>query len=149
MRSVRCQGCLPASRRCAGGQSARLTVGSVLQLFTRLDVETGEVQSWCPGDRCFCEELIFVPGPNGDTQEDDGILLGMVFDGESIRSSLVVRSTALLPSCQISWCLYRDAYSICPLLGSQREEPRQTNELFKCIEKAVQMPALWGVGGLS
>ena len=74
----------------------------MLQLFTRLDVETGEVQSWCPGDRCFCEELIFVPGPNGDQQEDDGILLGMIFDGESIRSSLVVRSTALLPSRQMS-----------------------------------------------
>ena len=43
-----------------------------------------------------------MPGPNGDTQEDDGILLGMVFDGESIRSSLVVRSTALLPSRQMS-----------------------------------------------
>ena len=61
----------------------------MLQLFTRLDVETGEVQSWCPG-------------PNGDQQEDDGILLGMIFDGESIRSSLVVRSTALLPSRQMS-----------------------------------------------
>lgn len=31
-----------------------------------------------------------MPGPNGDTQEDDGVLLGMVFDGESVRTSLVV-----------------------------------------------------------
>ena len=70
-----------------------------------------------------------MPGPHGDTQEDDGILLGMVFDGESIRSSLVVRSTALLPSCRMRWRLYRDVYCICPLLGTQGEEPRQTDVL--------------------
>lgn len=65
-----------------------------MQLFTRLDVKTGEAQSWCPGDRCFCEELIFVPGPRGDVEEDDGVLLGMVFDGESMRTSLAVGSSA-------------------------------------------------------
>ena len=66
----------------------------VAQLFTRLDVQTGKAQSWCPGDRCFCEELIFVPGPRGDVEEDDGVLLGMVFDGERMRTSLVVRPYA-------------------------------------------------------
>lgn len=68
----------------------------IAQLFTRLDVRTGEAQSWCPGDRCFCEELIFVPGPRGDVEEDDGVLLGMVFDGESMRTSLAVRTHCCL-----------------------------------------------------
>ncbi|BDA50633.1 Apocarotenoid-15,15'-oxygenase [Coccomyxa sp. Obi] len=35
------------------------------QVFVRFDTETGEVQSWSPGRRCFCEELIFVAGPEG------------------------------------------------------------------------------------
>ncbi len=59
-------------------------------------METGEAQSWCPGDRCFCEELIFVPGPDGETQEDDGVLLGMVFDGEKMRTSLAVSVCTML-----------------------------------------------------
>ena len=31
-----------------------------------------------------------MPGPDGETQEDDGVLLGMVFDGENMRTSLAV-----------------------------------------------------------
>ena len=60
------------------------------QAFGRLDVQTGELQTWAPGPRCFSEELIFVPGPNATEVEDDGYLLGMVFDAERFRSSLVV-----------------------------------------------------------
>ena len=58
-----------------------------------------------------------MPGPNGDTQEDDGLLLGMVFDGESIRSSLVVSTT---PSSghQRSLSMCSSVHSICTLLGS-------------------------------
>ncbi len=85
----------------------------LVQLFTRLDVQTGEEQSWCPGDRCFCEELIFVPGPKGDTEEDDGVLLGMIFDGERMQSSLAVShppsksqiACRESPSCDMSECL--------------------------------------------
>lgn len=61
------------------------------QVFVRFDTQTGKSQSWSPGNRCFCEELIFVPGPAGAEKEDDGVLLGMVFDGEMRTSSLVVR----------------------------------------------------------
>ena len=63
------------------------------QAFLRLDTQTGDVQKWAPGPRCFCEELVFVPRePNQDAaQEDDGVLLGMVYDAETHRSSLVVR----------------------------------------------------------
>ena len=35
-----------------------------------------------------------MPGPRGEVEEDDGVLLGMVFDGERMRTSLVVRSHA-------------------------------------------------------
>lgn len=61
-----------------------------MQAFGRLDTHTGECQKWYAGSRAFCEELKYVPGPNADTQEDDGYLMGMVFDAESNRSSLVV-----------------------------------------------------------
>lgn len=61
-----------------------------MQVFTRFDTKTGAHQSWSPGGRCFCEELIFVPGPDGAVKEDDGALLGMVFDAETQTSSLVV-----------------------------------------------------------
>jgi Retinal pigment epithelial membrane protein len=61
-----------------------------LQAYARLDTFTKEVQAWFPGARCFCEEPIFVPGPPDSGREDSGWLLGMVFDAEKMRSSLVV-----------------------------------------------------------
>ena len=61
-----------------------------VQAFTRVDTHTGEAQTWFPGRRCFCEELVFVPGPNADTQEDDGFLLGMVYDAAKHKSFLAV-----------------------------------------------------------
>ena len=51
---------------------------------------------WTPGARCFCEELMFQPGPAGAEVEDDGFLLGMYFDAGQERSCLVVRGPALL-----------------------------------------------------
>jgi carotenoid cleavage dioxygenase-like enzyme len=72
--------------------SLKVTLPAVAaQVFTRFDTATGAFQSWSPGSRCFCEELIFVPGPDGARVEDDGALLGMVFDAETQTSSLVVR----------------------------------------------------------
>ena len=63
------------------------------QAFLRLDTLTGQVQKWAPGPKCFCEELVFVPRePDQDAAaEDDGVLLGMVFDAGTQRSSLAVR----------------------------------------------------------
>lgn len=66
-----------------------------MQAFARLDTRSGDVQVWTPGPRCFCEELLFVPGPEGETREDDGHLLGMVYDNELQLSSLVVRALDL------------------------------------------------------
>ncbi len=71
-----------------------------VQVFTRFDTQTGAFQSWSPGPRCFCEELIFVPGAEGARKEDDGALLGMVFDAQTQTSSLVVSAPLhVLESC--------------------------------------------------
>ena len=61
-----------------------------MQAFTKVDTHTGEAQTWFPGKRCFCEELIFVPGPSGETKEDDGYLLGLVYNAAKHRSFLAV-----------------------------------------------------------
>ena len=70
----------------------------VWQAFTRVDTHTGEAQTWFPGRRCFCEELIFVnkPGATGGSREDDGYLLGLVYDASRHRSFLAVRLLSTL-----------------------------------------------------
>lgn len=65
-----------------------------MQAFIRVDVQTGETQTWFPGIRCFCEELVFVPGPKAATEETDGFLLGMVYDAARHTSFLAVSSSA-------------------------------------------------------
>lgn len=67
-----------------------MTVHDIMQAFTRVDTHTGEAQTWFPGRRCFCEELVFVPGPNAETQEEDGYLLGLVYNAAKHRSFLAV-----------------------------------------------------------
>lgn len=67
-----------------------------LQAFTRVDTHTGEAQTWFPGRRCFCEELVFVPGPNAATKEDDGYLLGLVYDASKHKSFLSVSGCSQL-----------------------------------------------------
>ena len=67
-----------------------ICIGIIAQAFTRVDTHTGEAQTWFPGRRCFCEELVFVPGPNAETQEDDGYLLGLVYNAAKHRSFLAV-----------------------------------------------------------
>ena len=61
---------------------------SFFDSITKLDVETGLTKSYCvehhtPG------EPIFVPNPEG-TEEDDGVLLIVMFDGDSGTSYLAV-----------------------------------------------------------
>ena len=67
------------------------------QAFSRVDTQTGEIQTWFPGIRCFCEEPVFVPGPDAATQETDGHLLGMVYDAAQHKSFLAV--SLPLPDC--------------------------------------------------
>lgn len=67
-------------------QKARVS----LQGFSKVDAHTGDIQTWYPGPRCFCEELVFVPGPNAATQETDGYLLGLVYDAAQHKTYLAV-----------------------------------------------------------
>jgi hypothetical protein len=60
------------------------------QALVRLDSESGDVQEYYPGPRCFCDEPTFVPGPKGVEQEDDGCILVTVYDAAVDRSSVVV-----------------------------------------------------------
>ena len=76
---------------------------NAVQAFLRFDTQTGEKQTWFPGIRCFCEELVFVAGPNAATQETDGFLLGMVYDAAQHRSFLAV-SFRLTASVNASAC---------------------------------------------
>lgn len=92
-----------------------------MQAFTRVDTHTGEAQTWFPGRRCFCEELVFVPGPNAATQEEDGFLLGLVYDAAKHRSFLSVSLVQHL-SIDLSWlmaihCLQRLVWQLQLLVG--------------------------------
>jgi all-trans-8'-apo-beta-carotenal 15,15'-oxygenase len=60
-----------------------------LQAFVKVDVETGSKQLWSAAPRGFTGEPIFVPRPNG-TSEDDGWVLGLVYDSDQHRSDVVI-----------------------------------------------------------
>ncbi|MGB3652228.1 MAG: carotenoid oxygenase family protein [Rivularia sp. (in: cyanobacteria)] len=60
-----------------------------LQAFEKVDVETGEKQVWSAAPHGFASEPNFVPRtPHGD--EDDGWLLGLVYDSTHHRSDVVI-----------------------------------------------------------
>lgn len=60
-----------------------------LQAFEKVDLETGEKQLWSAAPSGFASEPIFVPRTcNGD--EDDGWVLGLVYDATHHRSDVVI-----------------------------------------------------------
>ena len=60
-----------------------------LQAFEKVDVETGEKQVWSAAPNGYASEPNFVPrNRNGD--EDDGWLLGLVYDSTHHRSDVVI-----------------------------------------------------------
>ncbi len=60
-----------------------------LQAFEKVDVETGEKQVWSAAPNGYASEPNFVPRtPDGD--EDDGWLLGLVYDSTHHRSDVVI-----------------------------------------------------------
>ena len=86
--------------------------------YLKLDLHTGERQLWLAPPLSVTEEPIFVPESDG-TQEDDGFILGIVYDHQQQRSSLVVLDAADIaagPVCRLwlnhhlvhglhgSWC---------------------------------------------
>ncbi len=57
--------------------------------LVKIDVESGETLSWFePG--CYPGEPVFVPSPEPDRAEDDGVLLSVVLDSRDARSYLLV-----------------------------------------------------------
>ncbi len=60
-----------------------------LQAFEKVDLETGEKQIWSAAPHGYASEPNFVPrNRNGD--EDDGWLLGLVYDSTHHRSDVVI-----------------------------------------------------------
>ena len=63
-----------------------------LERIVKADVEEQITDSWAePG--CYPGEPVFVARPGGEA-EDDGVLLSVVLDGRSGRSSLLVLDAA-------------------------------------------------------
>ncbi|MGB3403813.1 MAG: carotenoid oxygenase family protein [Microcoleaceae cyanobacterium] len=60
-----------------------------LQAILKLDLETGARQLWSAAPRGFVSEPVFVPHPQGQT-EDQGWLLTMVYDASYHRSNIVI-----------------------------------------------------------
>ncbi len=65
------------------------TGNAPLQAYVKVDVETGGKQLWSAAPRGFAGEPIFVPRPNG-TSEDDGWVLGLIYDSDKRRSDVVI-----------------------------------------------------------
>ena len=58
--------------------------------YLKFDVKTGQKKYWSNHELCFTEEPIFVPKEN-NLKEDDGYILGMVYDDlDEGRSSLII-----------------------------------------------------------
>ena len=63
--------------------------------LTKIDVESGESRSWRePG--AYPGEPVFVPSPEPDRREDDGVLLSVVLDGLGSGSYLLVLDAGTL-----------------------------------------------------
>lgn len=71
------------------GAAHNPTGNAPLQAILKLDLETGERQVWSAAPRGFVGEPVFVPKPEGDS-EDAGWLLVMVYDAGQHRSDLVI-----------------------------------------------------------
>lgn len=67
----------------------RETENAPLQAFVKVDLETGKEQLWSAAPRGFASEPIFVPHPNA-TSEDNGWILGLIYDSEHQRSDVIV-----------------------------------------------------------
>jgi beta,beta-carotene 9',10'-dioxygenase len=66
-----------------------------LDQVVKVDVESGEAQAWFePGS--YPGEPVFVPSPEPDRAEDDGVLLSVVLDGRDARSYLLALDAASL-----------------------------------------------------
>jgi all-trans-8'-apo-beta-carotenal 15,15'-oxygenase len=75
------------------GAAQTLTGNAPLQSILKLDLETNTTQIWTAAPMGYVNEPVFVPRP-GATQEDDGWLIAMTYDGERDRSAVVILDAA-------------------------------------------------------
>ena len=59
-------------------------------------MDTKEVISMWGAEDCYPSEPVFVPSPGNDNDEDDGVLLSVVFEGQKVQSYLVVLNAKTL-----------------------------------------------------
>ena len=65
-------------------------------------MKTGQKKYWSNHELCFTEEPIFIPNEN-NLKEDDGYILGMVYDDlDEARSSLIILDASeFIPVCRL------------------------------------------------
>mmetsp|Transcript_44997 Transcript_44997/g.89114 ORF Transcript_44997/g.89114 Transcript_44997/m.89114 type:complete len:664 (+) Transcript_44997:206-2197(+) len=89
----------PGARYIYMSTSNEKGIASPMCGWSKVDLLSGDVQTWWAGSRCFTDELHFVPrrGPGGtwtpglpETSEDDGWLLGIAADIGKKKSFLCV-----------------------------------------------------------
>lgn len=71
------------------GAAAQNQGNAPLQAIVKIDLATGEKLLWSAAPQGFTGEPIFVPRPSGE-EEDDGWVLGLVYDAEYHRSDVVI-----------------------------------------------------------
>jgi all-trans-8'-apo-beta-carotenal 15,15'-oxygenase len=70
--------------------AAHASLGNApLQAYLKVDLESGQRQLWSAAPHGFVSEPIFVPRP-GYESEDDGWVLGLVYDSTHHRSDVVI-----------------------------------------------------------
>jgi all-trans-8'-apo-beta-carotenal 15,15'-oxygenase len=75
------------------GAAQTLDGNAPLQSIIKLDRETGTQQLWTAAPTGYVNEPVFVPRPGG-TQEDDGWLIVVIYDGSRDRSAVVILDAA-------------------------------------------------------
>ncbi|CAI2186466.1 9229_t:CDS:2 [Funneliformis geosporum] len=64
--------------------------GQIWDALIKCDLDTKEVVAMWVVENCYPSEPVFISAPGNDNNEDDGILLSVIFDGHNIKSYLVV-----------------------------------------------------------
>ncbi|MGL5082809.1 MAG: carotenoid oxygenase family protein [Microcoleaceae cyanobacterium] len=83
------------------GAAHHATGNAPLQAVLKVDLETGDRQSWSAAPRGFTGEPIFVPHPQG-TQEDEGWVLTLVYDASHHRTNIVILNAQNLNAAPIA-----------------------------------------------
>jgi beta,beta-carotene 9',10'-dioxygenase len=82
--------------------AGRRTKGDFLDQIVKIDVESGEAQTWWQ-EHCYPGEPVFVPAP-GRTAEGEGVLLSVVLDAARGRSFLLVLDAQTLKEAARAEC---------------------------------------------